>query len=90
MVKGISRRVVLIKSPDPKVFDEAIFIVREETARNPGVTCDSLLREAQDVAERFVRSKKDLPFRRHIPPWVFTLAGAAATGLVWLATALLL
>ena len=29
MVKGIARRVVVVKSPDPKVFDEAIFLVRE-------------------------------------------------------------
>ena len=30
MVKGISRRVVVVKSPDPEIFDEAIFIVRDE------------------------------------------------------------
>ena len=30
MIKGISRRVVVVKSPDPEIFDEAIFIVRDE------------------------------------------------------------
>ena len=50
MVKGISRRVVLIKSPDPKIFDEAIFLVREETAKKPGVTYEQILHEAANVA----------------------------------------
>ena len=39
MVKGITRQVILVKSPDPKLFEEAIFIVKEEalalTARFP-------------------------------------------------------
>ena len=30
LVKGVSRRVVVVKSPDPKLFEQAIFIVREE------------------------------------------------------------
>ena len=29
MVKGISRRVVVVRPPDPSVFEEAIFVVRE-------------------------------------------------------------
>ena len=39
MVKGISRRVILVKSPDPRLFEEAIFIVRED-ALNRGVDAD--------------------------------------------------
>ena len=30
MVKGVSRRVVVVKSPDPKWFEQAIFLLREE------------------------------------------------------------
>lgn len=30
MVKGITRQVILVKSPDPRLFEEAIFIVKEE------------------------------------------------------------
>ena len=29
MVKGISRRIVVVRPPDASVFDEAIFVVRE-------------------------------------------------------------
>ena len=37
MVKGISRRVVVVESPDQRYFEQAIFIVRNE-AVGDGVT----------------------------------------------------
>ena len=30
MIRGITKRVIVVKSPDPNKFEEAIFIVREE------------------------------------------------------------
>ena len=30
MVKGITRQVILVKSPYPKLFEESILIVNEE------------------------------------------------------------
>ena len=30
MVKGVTRQVVVVKSPDPKLFEQAIFLLREE------------------------------------------------------------
>ncbi len=89
MVKGISRRVVLIKSPDPKIFDEAIFLVREETAKKPGVTYEQILHEAANVAEDFVRNKFSPTGRFSLPRWVWAGIGGLAVGLIWLATALL-
>ena len=38
MVKGISRRVIVVKSPDPRLFEEAIFIVKEEAFQRGGVS----------------------------------------------------
>lgn len=87
MVKGIARRVVMIKSPDPKIFDEAIFIVRDEAARRPGVTTEELMREARDVAESFVRKRRGA--RPSLPWWVWTAIGAGAVGLTWLLSLLL-
>lgn len=55
MVKGISRRVILVKSPDPRLFEEAIFIVREEALNDGGVTADQVLQEAQKVAKGYTR-----------------------------------
>ena len=50
MVKGISRRVVVVRPPDPSVFEEAIFVVRE----NRNAPRD-VLREACAVAETYLR-----------------------------------
>ena len=85
MVKGITRRVVVIKSPDPHVFDEAIFIVKED-AFHRGVTNDEILREAQDTAANYIKSCRGKGILAKLPPPAFTAIGAAATGLVWLLT----
>ena len=52
MVKGITRQVILVKSPDPRLFEEAIFIVKEEALAREGVTADRVLREARQAADR--------------------------------------
>ena len=88
MVKGITRRVVVIKSPDPRVFDEAIFIVKEDATKNTGVTTQEILRQAQSAAESYVRSSKEKR-RLHLPPSFYALFGAGATGAVWLLSELI-
>ena len=30
MIKGINRQVIVVKSPDPRLFEEAIFLLRED------------------------------------------------------------
>ena len=44
MVKGISRRVVVVDSPDQRFFEQAIFIVRNDAA-GEGVTARELVEE---------------------------------------------
>ena len=87
MVKGISRCVVVVKSPDPEIFDEAIFIVRDEYLNRGGTSPEAVLREAQQAAERYLR--ENTPSRRRffsrMPPSACAAAGAAATGIAWLA-----
>lgn len=50
MVKGVAKRVIVVKSPDPKVFEEAIFIVREEYLKTAGMTRAQLLHQAREAA----------------------------------------
>ena len=50
MVKGITRQVILVKSPDPRLFEEAIFIVKEEALAREGVTAEQVLKEARRAA----------------------------------------
>lgn len=79
MVKGVSRQVIVVKSPDGKLFEQAIFILREDAE---GVTDQQLLKEAQQAAAQSKRSV--LPFG---PLWA--CGGAVCTALIWLLTALL-
>ena len=52
MVKGISKQVIVVQSPDPKLFEQAIFILKEGAVEAGGVTDQQLLSEAN----RLIRS----------------------------------
>lgn len=79
MVKGVSRQVIVVKSPDGKLFEQAIFILREDAE---GVTDEMLLKEAKKAASENKRSV--LSFG---PLWA--CGGAVCTALVWLLTTVL-
>ena len=85
MVKGISRRVVVIDSPDQRSFEQAIFLVRNDAA-GQGVTAQELVEEARRVARNYAGGDHGRLTRawRELSPAVYTLMGAAGIGLVWL------
>ena len=80
MVKGVSRQVIVVQSPDPKLFEQAIFILKEDAAQ--GVTEEMLLREARTAVRESRRG-----FLGSGPVWA--CGGAAGTALLWLLTVLL-
>ena len=90
MVKGISRRVVVVDSPDQRFFEQAIFIVRNDAA-GEGVTSRELVEEARRVARNYAGGDHGKFSRawRDLSPAVYTLMGAAAIGLLWLIVALI-
>ncbi len=53
MVKGRNRRVVVVKSPDPKVFEQAIFIDGGFSGRAGKET--DILKEAEKVADDYLK-----------------------------------
>jgi len=83
MVKGVSRQVIVVHSPDPKLFDQAIFILKDE-AVGQGITEEALLKEAQQVIHGPLNKKK---LRLYGPVWA--CGGALVTGFLWLLTVLL-
>ena len=83
MVKGVSKRVILVKEPDPKYFEEAIFILREE-AFAQGVSAEQVLREARQAAKSYVRgSTRPGKWFRQIPAPAYAAAGALAATAAW-------
>ena len=85
MVKGISRQVIVVHSPDPKLFEQAIFILKDGATGRDGVTDEQLLREAT----RLINEHKGT--RRKLSGYgaVWACAGALLTGSAWLLCALL-
>ena len=85
MVKGIAKRVIVVRSPNPQVFEEAIFIVRDDAAKKSGVSAQDLLREAQDTANAYLQNNvhKKRGCLCKLPPLVLFSLGAGLTGLLW-------
>ena len=85
MVKGISRQVIVVQAPDPKLFEQAIFILKDDMGE--GITDEALLKEAQQAIQGTDKGSR----KRHI--WLYgafwAAAGAFATGLAWLVSALI-
>lgn len=85
MVKGISRQVIVVRSPDQKLFEQAIFILREE-ALGEGISDEAILRQAKLAAEGYLSAKTG---RRKRPSGALcALAGSLFTGLIWAITLL--
>ena len=84
VVKGISKRVIVVKSPDPRIFEQAIFIVREDFPGQAGVSERELLRQAGEAINGCLPGRES---RSRVLPWLRGLlyAGlaAAATALTW-------
>ena len=85
MVKGITKQAVLVRSPDPELFEQAIFIVRGERG---DVTPEDILRQAAGhyVSGKTVGGRRSGRLAVRLG-WL--LLGAALVGAVWLLTALL-
>lgn len=87
MVKGTNRRVVIVRSPDPRIFEEAIFVIREDLFRREG-SADAVLREARQAADAYLRGTAG-PRRKgrlaRLPASLYAGLGAAAAGIAWLA-----
>ena len=78
MVKGISKQIIVVDAPEPKLFEQAIFILKEDT---PGITDEALLKEAKALIRGggTVTGTK----RQWLGP-AWACGGAGITGLIWL------
>ena len=87
MVKGISRQVIVVRSPDPKLFEQAIFILRKDALGKGGMSDRAILRQAQQAAGSYIPAGKRRAFR--LGSLVWAAGGALATGLAWVLSVLL-
>lgn len=80
MVKGISRQVIVVQGPEPKLFEQAIFILKDE-ALGEGITDEALMKEAQAAIRGYNRPVKKGHFYLYGAVWAG--GGALLTGLAW-------
>lgn len=84
MVKGTNRRVIVVKSPDPRIFEEAIFILREDYIK--GSSPERLLEEARRAAGEYLRKSgfKSRPAGK-VRGGLFAVGAAVMAGAAWAA-----
>ena len=85
MVKGISRQVIVVHAPDPQLFEQAIFILKDEAVGRDGITDEALLKEAKRIVSGSDKGRKK---HRMVAGPVWACAGAVVTGIAWLITVL--
>ena len=85
MVKGTSRQIIVVEAPEPKLFEQAIFILKDNVGE--GISDEALLKEAQRAIHGAERESSG---------WIHRLsgargagAGAVSVGLAWLLTVLI-
>ena len=90
MVRGTSRRVIVVDSPDTELFEQAIFIVRNDAVNRNGVTAQRLVDEACRGARTCGRTAT---CRRSIlrrgSPGLWGCVGAGGIALAWLLSILI-
>lgn len=83
MVKGVSRQVVVVRCPDARFFDQAIFLVRDDVLGGPG--SEQLMKDACRAADAYIRQNAQ---KRRVTRRVKLAIAAAAVILgglaVWL------
>ena len=91
MVRGISRRVIVVDSPDKRFFEQAIFIVRNDVFEQENFSSRRILDEACRVAGAYAKTHTRVK-RRIFPPLpapLYAVLGGVVMGAVWLSIALI-
>lgn len=74
----------MVKSSDPRLFEQAIFIMKEEAFSREDISAEQVLREARQVADGYVRRNRPLAgILRRLPAPVYAAAGALAATVAW-------
>lgn len=73
MVKGISRQVILVHAPEPELFEQAIFILKDNAS---AVTDEMLLKEAKKIISA-------PPKRKQLVGPLWACAGAVLASSIW-------
>lgn len=77
----------MVRSPDTKLFEQAVFFLKEDALEKHGVGEQELLEQARRLAGEYV--KKEPRRKRRLPPLFWLGAGAFSVALPWVLTLIL-
>lgn len=80
VVKGTNRRVVVVRSPDESIFEQAIFIVRDDYLQAGHGGSRQLLEEARRAAGAYMSRVKGPRRKRRLRPLLAAAGVALAAG----------
>ncbi len=83
MVKGISKRAILVKALPNTMFEEAIFFLKED-AVNEGVDADELVREAYSAALHYSEKENKRISKKAVLATTLAALGATLAGVIWM------
>ena len=82
MVRGLSRKIIVVKSPDPKIFEQAIFIVRDDYLTNHAIDQKELMRQANEAASGYVIGTYHKRKTTFIKPLICGCVGLLIIGII--------
>jgi len=85
MVKGVSRRIVIVHAPEQRIFEEAIFILKDEAVQK-GLSAEDIVQQACGIATKYFRENQEGKLRKLGVPLLYAGGGAALCGIAWLLT----
>ena len=89
MLRGSQKRMIVVRTRDSRLFEEAYFVMRRDT-EGDGEDHPDMLWEANRILENTAPAEKDPPgaaargFRRLLWFAAGALSGGSAVGLLWL------
>lgn len=83
MVKGSSRQVIFVKAPPETVFEQAIFLVKEDALAQNGVTTESVLAQAKKATKEYTQKQSMFHSSQGIHGLLWALLGASGTSVLW-------
>lgn len=72
MIKGIAKHVVVVKAPDPDIFEEAIFVVKDSYLARAKGSRHEVMRTAELAAQQYIKENPDLArknSKKGVFPW---------------------
>jgi len=82
-IKGLSRRIIVVESPDKSIFQQAVFVLQDNYLSAEGISRRALLQQARACAEEYLA--RCVPAGSSVSPLMYITLLSVTTASVLLA-----